>query len=117
MVWGIHPALYQWFRLVAGGVMVWWIHPALYQRFRLMAGGVMVWGIHPTLYQRFRLVAGGVMVWCIHPALYQRFRLVVSWCGVSILPCINGSGWWCHGVGDPSYLVSTVQAGGVLVWW
>ncbi|CAI9613537.1 unnamed protein product [Staurois parvus] len=32
---------------------------------------------------------------------YPQFRLVVvSWCGGSILPCINGSGWWwwCHGV-------------------
>ncbi|CAI9606297.1 unnamed protein product, partial [Staurois parvus] len=51
----------------------------------------------------------------IHPALYQWFRLVmVSWCGGSILPCISGSGWWCHGVVDPSCLVSMVQAGG---WW
>ncbi|CAI9557883.1 unnamed protein product, partial [Staurois parvus] len=73
--------------------------------------------IHPVLYQWFRLVAGGVMVWWIHPASYQWFRLVVSWCGGSIPPRINGSGWWCHGVVDPSHLVSMVQAGGVMVWW
>ncbi|CAI9604367.1 unnamed protein product, partial [Staurois parvus] len=60
---------------------------------------------------------GGVMVWWIHPALYPQFRLVVvvSWFGGFILPCIHGSGWLCcHGMVDPSCLVSMVQAGG---WW
>ncbi|CAI9615283.1 unnamed protein product, partial [Staurois parvus] len=109
MVWGIHPALYQWFRLVVswcGGSILpcnngsgWWCH------------GV----VDPSCLVS-TVQADGVMVWGIHPTLYQRFRLVVSWCGGSILPCINGSGWWCLGVVDASYLVSTVQAGGVMVW-
>ncbi|CAI9615282.1 unnamed protein product, partial [Staurois parvus] len=123
MVWCIHPALYQRFRLVVSwcGVSIlpcingsgWWLVVSWCGVSILPCINGSGWWCHGVVYPSClvsTVQAGGVMVWCIHPALYQRFRLVVSWCGVSILPCINGSGWWCHGVVYPSCLVSTVQA-------